>query len=980
MKRLTALVLIAAFLSLQVHPAVFADDSDIFGANIQPNVVIMIDDSGSMGDDAPSNAYEPSDTYPLITNKCDPVTSGRWPHRTTTYSDCASATVYRSGSGSTYNTYATTVSDVNSSSARTALSTVGYWSGTIGGSTVNLFVGNYINYLYGTCASGGACSQPKMTIAKNVVNTLISNVHGVRFGAMTFYYGGSGVRGARVIAEVGSDVSTIQNAVNNLSPTSDTPLGDALYDIGRYYKGQTLTNGTTYTSPIQLACQPNFVIFITDGMQTSGSRNMPDEATNRYTQDHATSLTGTQNVIVHTVGFGVAPGETGVAYPTLQQAATNGGGQFYVSDSATQLEQALQDAIRRIVQATFTFATPVVPTTSTTGSTKAYLAAFKSDPSKPFWQGYLKAYQRDSNGLVPVDGSGVPLASSLVWEAGQVLTTIAAADRVIHTVPTVTTTTNGSTTTGTGSIGSFNTGNSSITTTSLGVSTSTERDQLINWVRGVDVYDENQNANTTEDRAWKLGDIFHATPVLVTPPLLALNDTSYQSFKSAKSTRTTVLLAAADDGMLHAFRESNGQEIWAFIPPDLLDNLKSLTVSGGDHGFLVDGSPIAADIKVGSTWKTIVVFGLRRGGDTYYALDVTDTENPTFLWSFTDSKMGETWSEPVIAKVKIGSADKYVAFVGGGYDTPQNNALGKAFFVIDLATGTKLWEYYNDGSSDDRQYMNFSIPANATAVDLNNDGYVDRVYIGDVGGQVWKFDVSATSTGSWAGKRLFAAPLASGTTNPPVTGEYYPAQAVYAPPTLALGPDYKVWVFFGTGDRNHPNATASNRFYGFKDETTMANGAALGESSLVDVTSANNTPSTGWYFRLGSNEKVLAAANVFNMNVFFSSFTPTTTVTCESGGGTAKLYSVQMLTGYAAINFSSGVALATTDASQARSSDIGSGIASMPVIVITPPGSGGGATVSTSVITATTNQQLPSNAVPAPQFLKQIRSWRERLQ
>jgi type IV pilus assembly protein PilY1 len=341
--------------------------------------------------------------------------------------------------------------------------------------------------------------------------------------------------------------------------------------------------------------------------------------------------------------------------------------------------------------------------------------------------------------------------------------------------------------------------------------------------------------------------------------------------------------------------------------------------------------------------------------------------------------MGETWSEPVIAKVKIGGVDKYVAFVGGGYDTPQNNALGKAFFVIDLATGTKLWEYYADGSTDDRRYMNFSIPANATAVDLNADGYVDRVYIGDVGGQVWKFDVSASATSSWAGKRLFAGPLASGTTNPPASGEYYPAQAIYGAPTLALGPDYKVWVFFGTGDRNHPNATAANRFYGFKDETTMVDGVTLGESSLQDVTSTTATGATGWFFRLGSNEKVLAAANVFNMNVFFSSFTPTTTVTCTSGGGTAKLYAVQLLTGYAAINFSTGAALATTDASGTRASTIGAGIASMPVIVLTPPGTPG-ASVSTSVITATTNQQLPSNAVPAPQFLKQVRSWRERLQ
>jgi len=187
-----------------------------------------------------------------------------------------------------------------------------------------------------------------------------------------------------------------------------------------------------------------------------------------------------------------------------------------------------------------------------------------------------------------------------------------------------------------------------------------------------------------------------------------------------------------------------------------------------------------------------------------------------------------------------------------------------------------------------------------------------------------------------------------------------------------------LWVFLGTGDRNHPNGTATNRFYGIKETTTMSNGAALSETSLFDVTSTNGTSAGGWFFRLGTNEKVLDPANVFNMDVLFSGFTPTSTVTCTSGGGTAKLYSVQMATGYAAIDFASGAALSSTDATVTRSTTIGQGIASMPVVIVTPPAGSGQATAS--AITATTNQQLPSNPIPAPTFLKQVRSWRERIQ
>jgi type IV pilus assembly protein PilY1 len=976
MKSITRLIGLGSMAALLVLPtsAALADDSDIFGANIQPNVVIMIDNSGSMGDNAPSNSFDlpapnGSAAYYPVLNNCDP--SGKKNNQT--FQACASVKVYKSGGSSTYTSYANDVGSVTgtgSTAAQNALNSAGYWSGKINGSSVNLFTGNYLNYLLGTCANGGACSKSKMAIAQEVVNSLLDSVQGVRFGVMTFYYDGSGNgAGARVVSQVGSNITAMKNAVNNLSPTGNTPLGDALYDVGRYYKGLSTANGTAgaVTSPIQLECQPNFVIFITDGMQTAGTRTMPAEATNRFTQDHATSLTGTQNVLVHTVGFGVTvnttASETQAAYDTLSQSAKNGGGQFYISDDETQLQAALQDAIRRIVQATFTFATPVVPTTSTTGSTKAYLAAFRSDPSSPFWRGFLKAYQRDSSGLVPVDANGVPLSSALVWEAGQVLSTTPAANRTIYTAVS-------------GVRQAFTKTNSAITNTLLAAASNAEHDKIIDFVRGIDSYDENGNGNLTEERAWKLGDIFHSTPVLITPPVMALNDSSYQAFKTAQAGRTKVLIAGANDGMLHAFRESDGVELWGFIPPDLLDNLKGLTDTGGDHQFFVDSSPIATDIKISGTWKTIVVFGLRRGGAFYYALDITDTTNPLWLWSFTDTKMTETWSEPSIGKVKLGGVDKFVGFFGGGYDTASNNAHGKAFFAIDLSNGSLLWQYYKDGTADDRQYMGFSLTENSTAVDLNNDGYVDRVYIGDTGGQLWKFDVSANATTSWAGKRLFTA--VPGQTNPPATGEFYPTQAFYGAPVLAYDTQMNLWVFLGTGDRNHPNGTASNRFYGIKETTTMSNAAALSETNLFDVTSTNGTSSGGWFFRLGTNEKVLDPANVFNMDVLFSGFTPTSTVTCTSGGGTAKLYSVQMATGYAAIDFASGAALSTTDASVTRSTTIGQGIASMPVVIVTPPAGSGQATAS--AITATTNQQLPNNPIPAPTFLKQVRSWRERIQ
>jgi type IV pilus assembly protein PilY1 len=157
----------------------------------------------------------------------------------------------------------------------------------------------------------------------------------------------------------------------------------------------------------------------------------------------------------------------------------------------------------------------------------------------------------------------------------------------------------------------------------LGADSSTEHDKIIDFTRGIDVYDEDTDGNTTEERPWKLGDIFHSNPVLVSPPFLPLSDSTYTTFRTTNANRTTILLAGANDGMLHAFRESDGQELWAFIPSDNLARLKDLTVRSGEHEFYLDASPIVTDIKVGTTWKTIAIIGERRGGSNYYALDIT---------------------------------------------------------------------------------------------------------------------------------------------------------------------------------------------------------------------------------------------------------------------------------------------------------------------------------------------------------------------
>lgn len=1029
MKKATSIFLIFSLVWMTVSPAL-ADDSDIFGKDIQPNVMLLFDTSSSMNQEIPSLPYDPNTTYPVVVN--------------------TTVVYHQKKPKDDPKVYKSSIAEVPDADARDSLSTVGFWAGKIGGSTVYLRLGNYINFWECQSCSG---LEKKLDAAKRVITNLIKNVQGVRFGVMRLR--SKPYDHGEMVAPIGTAKQTMIDAVNNMVYESGTPLGEQLYDAGQYYKGKPLIDGTLFMSPIQYECQPNFVVMFTDGAE-DGSKKVANEAKDRYAQDHASWLTDKQNVIVHTVAFGLAG--LGQAIDNLKKTAENGGGSYYAAENSAELELAFLEALNRILAATFTFASPVIPTTSTTGSTRAYVASFQSDLSRPFWQGFLKAYQRDANGEVPVDANGVPLDSALIWEAGQLLSQKSAGTRTIFTWVS-------------GKKEDFAKSNAAITSDLLGAGRSTyeftdkdgkvltreftkafaagvtqvdvklasdvpgasapadcdadcfaydpnggdatsvppatlgyvglldsavygngtklenlvllsivDRDKIIDFIRGIDAFDEDLDLDVTEERAWKLGDIYHSSPVLVSPPIAPLVDPTYIAFKQANASRTMVLLAGANDGMLHAFRESDGEELWAFIPPDFLGTLKELTERSAPHSFYVDSSPIAVDIQIGGVWKTIVVFGERRGGRYYHALDVTDTTNPAYLWSFTDAKITETWSEPAVGKVKMDDGtERFVAFFGGGYDTGQNNNSGKALFVIDLETGQKLWEYYNDGSLDDRKYMNFSLPNSPTVADVNHDGYIDLVYIGDVGGQLWKFDVSPLATFSgglvdnWTGKRLFATDPSQ--PNPPAVGEYYPKQPIYVAPALASDNYGNLWVYFGTGDRNHPNNTSTNRFYGIKDNTTMANGSVLTEASLVDVTSGNKDAIQGWFFKLGADEKVLGAADVFNQIVFFSTFTPGVAVTCGSGGGTAQLYAIQMTTGYGAVNWASGKKENKKDWQNTRSTVIGSGIASKPIMVINYTGS----TLTASIVTATTNEQLPSNPAPAPSSLKQVIYWREVL-
>jgi len=345
---------------------------------------------------------------------------------------------------------------------------------------------------------------------------------------------------------------------------------------------------------------------------------------------------------------------------------------------------------------------------------------------------------------------------------------------------------------------------------------------------------------------------------------------------------------------------------------------------------------------------------LRRGGNRYYALDITDPLVPRLLWEIRQStsgfgELGQTWSTPQIRKIQYGASEKWVAIVGGGYDSNQDNSpvtandtRGRAIYIFDISNGSLLWSYSNARDSN----MRHSIPSDVSCVDTDANGKIDRLYVGDMGGRVWRFDIGAQDTAGWTGKRIFNSNLVD-------TDQ----RKIFYPPDVTLENDegnYEM-VLFGTGDREHPNdATLINRLYAVKDKNPST---VLTENDLVDVTEdLLQDPGTseeqktairnqfaekkGWYIRLDQNagEKCLANPLVFFGTVYYTTFTPSPerlNDICYVGGGEGRLYALKYKTGNAAFNLdlendSSGETLMRSD----RSVIVGTAIPSGTIVAI----------------------------------------------
>ncbi len=290
---------------------------------------------------------------------------------------------------------------------------------------------------------------------------------------------------------------------------------------------------------------------------------------------------------------------------------------------------------------------------------------------------------------------------------------------------------------------------------------------------------------------------------------------------------------------------------------------------------------------------------------------------------------GESWSPPVVTRMDIQGASqnamKAVIVIGGGYDRVHDTAahpttidgVGAGVHVLDLMSGATLWRaaHQTDATANLKlDKMTRAIPTRVKVIDINGDGLADRMYAADMGGQLWRFDITNGNTANTLVAGGVIARLGAEGLGTPTAAD---TRRFYNSPDVAMFNDTRqnrryVSISIGSGYRAHPlNLDAADRFYSIRDpnvfnaldQDTYNNFTPFTEADLIDVSGQLDVTITeddaGWMLTLPSNQMVLADSVTFNNEVFFVSFSPDSAgaAACRAGQGTNYLWRVSILNG-----------------------------------------------------------------------------------
>ncbi|GAB1261385.1 PilC/PilY family type IV pilus protein [Aurantivibrio plasticivorans] len=773
---------------------------------------------------------------------------------------------------------------------------------------------------------------------------------------------------------------------------------------------EEITGNPVYKSPIVESCQANYVILLTDG---AANQNHSRDLIKSYISKSDSCINGDNDEkcseelvewmaendmsgaadgdnFINTFTIAFALNDTN-AISYLEGLSTAGGGKHFNAGSESQLTDSFNTIIGEIVSRDATF---VVPGTTVSQFNRLshyedmFFSVFKPN-KKPRWEGNLKKYKisrtnanygrivaqddelavNPSTGFFntdiksfwstssdPDDGSDVTLGGAAHQlpsnpDNRKVYTYYSGGSKTLSSNP-------------------LDESNSAITAAMLNIPGSVTdpvsyREKLLNWARGEDVFDVDGDGSTNDAR-FEIGDPLHSAPVAIT-------------YGGTASAPTFAIFYGTNDGFLHAVDGATGQEHFSFMPELLMKNLPTLYDNAvtDSHPYGVDGNitrwvkDVDGDgiIEATDGDHVYIYFGLRRGGNFYYALDVTDLTSPKLMWQIDGDispydEIGQTWSQPLKAKVRVNvsgtQVSKDVLIFGGGYDVDQDtnsvrtaDSEGRAIYMVEAgypSSGTTpalVWRggpssSYNLNLSD----MKYSIPGTIKAGDTTGDGFVDVMFAGDTGGQIWRFDIN---NGLPANSLVSGAVIADLATDSDASKARRFYDGVDAA-TIAYAGQRLIALTAGTGWRANPlDKVVEDRFYMIKQPIAKpASYTKLAESDLYDATAnlAGSSDATvaaqakldlastqGWYIRLtNAGEKVLSTGVTANAQTLFTSYVPDAqTDPCNPNPGLGYLYGVNTLDATPFIPNSNG--------DPVRSVQLDSGnIPSTPTLIVLPDG------------------------------------------
>jgi type IV pilus assembly protein PilY1 len=652
---------------------------------------------------------------------------------------------------------------------------------------------------------------------------------------------------------------------------------DSVADVAAYYWVTDLrTSGTTAKNNVPVSTSDKaswqHMTTFTIGLGADGEKT--------YIEDYLTASSGFyHDLLAGTDNWPKPVNDKPSAIDDLWHAAVNGHGQYFSAKNPTSLRASLTKVLDDIVSRTGSAAAVAVANADVSVDNSSFASSYNSGN----WSGDLALY--------PIDTStGIP-STTATWTAQTLLdaATVTPSTRRIVSYSGVS---------GSGSGIQFwpaGTTLSTTITTKLSTaqqaflnSTSTppgpsDGDKVLAFLRG----DRSLEGTSYRTRASRLGDIINAEPVVVSTPQFNYSDPGYSAFKVDQSTTKTsptrlkTVFQGANDGMMHAFVASTGQESWAYVPnllfsgPSKLRDLSKLT--GFSHRYYVDATPVVGDVDFSNTcpdttctipetlpspdWRTLLVGGLGKGGRGYFALDVTTPTASSeidaaskVLWEFPNSattgtvsltttagttegglavnvnKIGYTYGTPIVTKTK---AHGWVVLVTSGYNNgADTGGDGHGYlFVLNARTG-ELLHAFDTGVGDSASPNGPSGLAQISGYVENGDfdNTIQYVYGGDLLGNVWRFDLNDSDTDNWKLKKL--ATLVDAATTPAT-------QPVTTAPELSkivIGGIERRFVYVGTGqyfgDSDIPGAAGANAhasqtqtMYGLVDNLTNPSGA-----------------------------------------------------------------------------------------------------------------------------------------------------------